>query len=137
MSFLGMGPIEILVVLLLAFVILGPERMVDVARKLGKLVAEVRQMVSELPDIVMDEDPKRPPEPTPHIVPRGTGANLIEEQTNAADAVPADSEPTSDTKPNINDAPNGVVPHQRVRRQKLAETPTPEASDADASPDRE
>lgn len=61
MSFLGMGPIEIVVILVIAFIFLGPERMVEAARMLGKLVAEARRMAADLPDIVMDEgDPNKP-----------------------------------------------------------------------------
>ena len=50
-SFLGMSYLEILVVALVAFVFLGPERMVDMARKLGKMVSTVRAMAADLPSI--------------------------------------------------------------------------------------
>ena len=46
MSFLGMGPMEILIILLVAFIFLGPERMVDAARTLGKWTGELRRMGS-------------------------------------------------------------------------------------------
>ena len=48
MSFLGMGTMEILLILVLAFIFLGPERMLDAARMLGKLVREGRKLASEL-----------------------------------------------------------------------------------------
>ena len=51
-----MGPMEILLVLLIAFVFLGPERMVDAARLLGKAVREGRRLASELPQIVIEDD---------------------------------------------------------------------------------
>lgn len=51
MSFLGMSYLEILVVALVAFVFLGPERMVGVARNLGKMVRTVRAMAADLPSI--------------------------------------------------------------------------------------
>ncbi len=138
MSFLGMGTFEILVVLLLAFIFLGPERMVEVARKLGKLVAEVRKMVADLPEIVMDEEPERPPHPTPHIVPKGTGANLIDEHTTAKeseDSNEPDDKPAPDSTPGITNVPNGAVPHNRVKRKKPTETP--ETPNVEASLDRE
>ena len=56
MNFLGMGTMEILVVLLVAFIFLGPERMVDAARFLGKLVGEARRMSAEFRDIVLEEE---------------------------------------------------------------------------------
>ena len=51
MSFLGMSYLEILVVALVAFVFLGPERMVGMARNLGKMVRTVRAMAADLPSI--------------------------------------------------------------------------------------
>lgn len=56
MSFLGMGTLEILVIVFIAFIFLGPERMVEAARFLGKAVREVRRMASELPEVSLDED---------------------------------------------------------------------------------
>ena len=47
MSILGMGPLEVLVILLLAFIFLGPSRMVHAARVLGKASQELRRMASE------------------------------------------------------------------------------------------
>ena len=46
MSFLGMGTFEILIILLVAFIFLGPERMLDAARILGKWTGELRRMGS-------------------------------------------------------------------------------------------
>ena len=56
MSFLGMGPLEIVIILLIAFIVLGPERMVDAARYLGRLVGEGRKLASEMPRVVMEDD---------------------------------------------------------------------------------
>ena len=56
MSFLGMGTFEIIIILLVAFIFLGPERMVDAARTLGKWSGELRRMGSsvqaEMDDII-------------------------------------------------------------------------------------
>ena len=56
MNFLGMGPMEVLIVLLVAFIFLGPERMVDAARMLGKATRELSRMVAELPRLDLDQD---------------------------------------------------------------------------------
>ena len=55
MSFFGMGPLEIFFVLLIAFIFLGPERMVDTARWMGKAVREVRRMAAELPSLTEED----------------------------------------------------------------------------------
>ncbi len=60
MSILGMGPLEVLLVLLLAFILLGPQRMVDAARMLGKASREMRRLADELPSFSLDEEPARP-----------------------------------------------------------------------------
>ena len=61
MSFLGMGTMEILIILLVAFIFLGPERMVDAARTLGKWTGELRRMGStvqaEMDDLVNVDSP--------------------------------------------------------------------------------
>ena len=68
MSFLGMGTFEILIILLVAFIFLGPERMIDAARTLGKWTGELRRMGStvqaEMEDLTNIGDPlasRRPP----------------------------------------------------------------------------
>ena len=56
MSILGMGTIEILLILLVAFIVLGPERMVDAARLLGRAARETRRLTEGLPELTLDDD---------------------------------------------------------------------------------
>ena len=67
MSFLGMGPFEIIIILLVAFIFLGPERMADAARTLGKWTSELRRATAgvraEMDDLIAD-DPTPPAQPT-------------------------------------------------------------------------
>ena len=71
MSFLGMGPFEIIIVLLVAFIFLGPERMAEAARTLGKWTGEIRRMGAgaraEMDDLIAEDAPSQPdrrPAPT-------------------------------------------------------------------------
>jgi len=68
MNFLGMGPMEVFIVLLVAFIFLGPDRMVSTARKLGKTMNEVRRMAAEMTEMTnLDLTEDEPAEPTaPH-----------------------------------------------------------------------
>ena len=58
MDFMGIGPLEILVVLLLAFLFFGPEKLPEIAAKAGRVYRNIKQasfdlsrtIVSELPD---------------------------------------------------------------------------------------
>ena len=56
MNVIGIGPMETLIILLVAFIFLGPERMVDAAKTLGKAVSQVRRMTADLPELTLDDD---------------------------------------------------------------------------------
>lgn len=59
MDFLGIGPLELFFVILVALLVLGPNRMVEVARTLGKYVRELQRVSSEVPRLLsLDEEPK-------------------------------------------------------------------------------
>lgn len=55
MDFFGVGSGEILVVVLLAAVVLGPERMARGARKAGKMLAELKAYFRELSSGLKEE----------------------------------------------------------------------------------
>ena len=59
---MGVGPLELFVVLLVAFLVLGPERMVSSARDVAKVVADLRQTFSNFPRTLDDllEQPEEP-----------------------------------------------------------------------------
>ncbi len=63
----GMGMTEILVIMALILVVLGPEKIPDVARLIGKTMKEVRKASNLLRDAVMIEDlpkPRKQAQPT-------------------------------------------------------------------------
>ena len=62
MNMMGVGPLELFVVLLVAFLVLGPERMVSSARDVAKVVADLRQTFSNIPRTLDDllEQPEDP-----------------------------------------------------------------------------
>jgi sec-independent protein translocase protein TatB len=73
----SLGPLEILVIMVVALIVLGPERLPKAARQIGKAVAEVRHWSSGIQDEVKsafntdafntDAEPSPPPAapPTP------------------------------------------------------------------------
>jgi Tat protein translocase TatB subunit len=73
---LGMG--ELLVILVIALIFLGPKRLPDVASTLGKAIRSFRKATNELTDqLQVDESVKEPlrelraalrDEPTPHVL---------------------------------------------------------------------
>jgi Sec-independent protein translocase protein TatA len=110
MNFLGMGTLEILIVLLIAFIFLGPERMVDAARKIGKVAAEVRRMAADLPELTLEEEESNRPA-SPII--RRNGGPVSQTSQNTSHV---GSNATTEETPAINDGP---VAHQRVNRAKV------------------
>jgi Tat protein translocase TatB subunit len=48
MDFMGIGPLELLLIFLIIFVVVGPQKLPDIARKLGKAVYEFKKYSSNL-----------------------------------------------------------------------------------------
>ena len=61
----SIGPAEILVVLVIALVVLGPTRLPDAARSLGKAISEFRKVSSGLQSEVRDAFSDKPTYPSP------------------------------------------------------------------------
>lgn len=63
MNFFGIGVLELVFILVVALLVLGPNKMVDVARTLGKYVRELQRATSELPRLLTleDDQPQLPP----------------------------------------------------------------------------
>ncbi|MBA3689867.1 MAG: twin-arginine translocase TatA/TatE family subunit, partial [Actinobacteria bacterium] len=64
---MSIGPLELMVILLLALVVVGPSRLPEVGRSIGKALRELRKVQDEVRDSInfnLDE-PIRPPKPTP------------------------------------------------------------------------
>ncbi|HEY6957508.1 MAG TPA: twin-arginine translocase TatA/TatE family subunit [Candidatus Limnocylindria bacterium] len=85
----GIGPEELMVILILALLVLGPERLPKVARDLGKIVGELRRTSDELRDEFLNADKYINPE-TPAI-PATTAAQPPASESTAAG--PTDENP--------------------------------------------
>ena len=56
MDIFGIGMLEILVVLVVALVVLGPGRTLDMARGAGKMLGEVRRAMTDLSKVMEEEE---------------------------------------------------------------------------------
>jgi Tat protein translocase TatB subunit len=73
----GIGMPELFVILVVALVVLGPKRLPEVARSLGKMVTEFRRQSSEIMDefqvqMAQDEERPRPRAARPAAAPPAT-----------------------------------------------------------------
>jgi Tat protein translocase TatB subunit len=85
----SLGPLEILVILVVALIVLGPERLPKAARQVGKAVAEVRRwsggIQAEVRDAFnTDSEPDHPAVATPPV----NGASATSEPTAPAPDAP-------------------------------------------------
>ena len=84
MNFLGMGPAELLLVLVLALIVFGPDKLPDIARQLGRTVAELRRVSSdvtrEIQRSIQDEAPS-------------SGPRIVRQSPTATPAAPAPLSP--------------------------------------------
>jgi len=71
----SIGPAEILVVLVVALIVLGPNRLPEAARSMGKAMAELRRVSSSVQAEVRDAFAEAPPTyPTGPFASTGSGA---------------------------------------------------------------
>ncbi len=52
---MGMGTMEILVILLVSFILLGPQKMLEASRMLGKAIGQMRRIVEEIPRVDLED----------------------------------------------------------------------------------
>lgn len=88
----SLGPAEILVILVVALIVLGPNKLPQAGRQLGKALSEVRRwtsdMKSEIKNVVdFDDRPTYPSSPTPSTT------VAADAKPATAAGVPADPEP--------------------------------------------
>ena len=59
MNFLGIGFMELLVILLVAFLVVGPGRSIEMARKTGKVLGDLRRGFSDVTEAISVEERQR------------------------------------------------------------------------------
>jgi TatA/E family protein of Tat protein translocase len=105
MPFPNIGAPELIVILIIALIVLGPGKLPDVAASLGKSLREFRRAASDVSDATKVDAPP----PTPAVM-AGTAAAAP-----AAAPAPAAPEPntlTSSSEPNTLSAPAGPAADQ-------------------------
>ena len=60
MNLFGVGSLEIVIILMVAFLVLGPSQLVSMAKGLGKVVRELRNATGQFASMVEDDDRDKP-----------------------------------------------------------------------------
>jgi len=66
LNILGIGSLELLVILLVGFLVLGPRRSVEVSRKIGGIIQRIKTTSVQLANLVEDDASKEPSSPNVH-----------------------------------------------------------------------
>ena len=56
MEFLGIGVLELLVIIVIALVVLGPIKTMNMARSAGRMLGQVRRAMGDLSKVVEEEE---------------------------------------------------------------------------------
>ena len=64
MNVFGIGPTELIFILVVALLVLGPSKMLEMARDLGKYVRDFQRFTSDVPKLLSldDDQPPTPPQ---------------------------------------------------------------------------
>src|SRR4051794_35027500 len=94
----SLGPAEILVILVVALVVLGPKRLPEAGRQIGRFVAEVRHWSSavqaEIRDVIdLDGEPAPPPPATAPPAPAPLAQPAPQDLNPSAPPVPTPARP--------------------------------------------
>ncbi len=98
----GIGAEELVLILLIALIVLGPERMPKVARDIGRVVGELRRTSDELREEFLNAD---------KILDSAAAA------TSRPAAVPSLPPATQASEPPLAPAPDGETPFDREMRE--------------------
>ena len=96
MDFFGIGPWEILLIIIVALIVVGPGKIPEIARTLGKTIRAVRKASAELTTAVTRELEAAGKEDTPPPKQAGSPASQKAGNTTAEKAsIPASEKPVS------------------------------------------
>ena len=94
----NIGPLELMVILLLALVVVGPSRLPEVGRSIGRALREFRKVQDEVRDSInfnLDAEPVTPRPATKPITPPAA----VERARAAAAAASAEDQPEAQLEP--------------------------------------
>jgi len=111
----NIGPLELIVILVIALIVIGPGRLPDVGAALGKSIKEFRKASSDIADSTRVDTPpaETPPAPAPNTLASGSEPNTLSETpAPAPSAAPAPTPELVQPAPATPTSPSPVaIPH--------------------------
>jgi len=133
MNFFGVGPWELVLIAILALIFIGPEKLPEIMRQIGRTVGELRRMSSELTREFQEELA-----PLQELQSELTGAPKAEQKTTSKPQQPAAtvkpmSSPTSIAPPEGLQPPSSPTTSQAAGESKSSSTPVAHPKKAHSS----
>jgi TatA/E family protein of Tat protein translocase len=134
----GIGPTELIVILAVALVVLGPKRLPELARSLGKGLAEFKRATNDIKyqiDTSMEETPPKAATPKPPLaVEKPSSEPTAESEASDTGAVPTTGAKTpeepkkQETMWDRLDASKGVEQEKAAATEEVDEAPIKKAA---------
>ena len=125
MNFLGMGPMEMILIFLVAFLLLGHERMIETAKLLGKAVKEIRRISTNISQIIPEDEIRQTIRETEDEIRQTIGETNVQ---------PKDNNSTSQLKRTPESTNNNPVsPEGSVEFRSPTNVPTQETSNEETN----
>ena len=102
MNLMGIGTMELVVILLVAFLVLGPGKSIDMAKRTGRVLGDLRRAFSEVTEAISAEERQRPQSQQPPPPPPG---------------IPSRPDLPDDDPPPAGDSPPGSNPGKPGRER--------------------
>ncbi len=110
MNILGVGPGEILVVLILMLIVAGPKRMVEWAYHVGRYTAQLRRMFQETMAVIQKELAESGVEVPKELTSlQNTTFDIVREASKIINTEPSPAAPAPSTPPASNGADSGAA----------------------------
>ncbi len=126
---MNIGPLEIMMILLIALVVVGPSRLPEVGRSIGRGLREFRKVQDEVRDSInfnLDEPFRPEPGPTPNRTHTPARPTPVDDEPDPAPATAAAEPPVPPAATSLEDAPPTIEPGAGDHDTPTPGSPTPQ-----------
>jgi TatA/E family protein of Tat protein translocase len=127
----NIGPLELMVILLLALVVVGPSKLPEVGRSIGRALREFRKVQDEVRDSINFNLDAEPVTPRPATKPGPPPAAVERARAAAAASAPETQQEQSEPAPELRaETPADIAPTTHAEPHAEAQPPEPQPETA-------